>query len=49
MKDSLNEDLYAVTEVNSVTIKGVRESDYGGERFAPTKLEERVFYHIEKR
>lgn len=49
VKDSLNEDLYAVTEINSVTIKGVRESDYGGERFAPTKLEERVVYHIEKR
>lgn len=49
VKDSLNEDLYAVAEINSVTIKGVRESDYGGERFAPTKLEERVVYHIEKR
>lgn len=48
-KDSLNEDFYEVTEVNSVTIKGVRESDYGGERFAPVKLEERVIYHIEKR
>ena len=49
VKDSLNEDFYAVTEVNSVTIKGVRESDYGGDRFAPTKLEERVIFHIEKR
>lgn len=48
-KDSLNEDFYEVTEVNSVTIKGVRESDYGGERFAPVRLEERVIYHIEKR
>lgn len=48
VKDSLNEDFYAVTEVNSVTIKGIRESDYGGERFAPTKLEERVVYHIKK-
>lgn len=48
-KDTLNEDFYAVTEVNSVTIKGVRDSNYGGERFAPTKLEERVVYHIEKR
>lgn len=48
-KDSLNEDFYAVTEINSVTINGIRESDYGGERFAPTKLEERVTYHIEKR
>lgn len=49
VKDSLNEDLYAVIEVNSVTIKGVRESDYGGERFAPVKFEEHVTYHIEKR
>lgn len=49
IKDFLNEDFYAVTEVNSVTLKGVRESDYGGERFAPTKLEERVIYQIEKR
>lgn len=49
VKDSLNEDFYAVTEVNSLTIKGVRESNYGGERFAPAKLEERVVYHIEKR
>lgn len=48
-KDSLNEDFYDVTEINSVTIKGVRESDYGGERFAPAKQEERVVYHIEKR
>lgn len=49
VKDSLNEDFYDVTEINSVTIKGVRYSDYGGERFAPTKQEERVVYHIEKR
>ena len=48
-KDSLNEDFYDVTAINSVTIKGVRESNYGGERFAPTKQEERVVYHIEKR
>ena len=48
-KDSLNEDFYDVTEINSVTIKGVRESNYGGDRFAPTKSEERVVYHIEKR
>ena len=48
-KDSLNEDFYDVTEVNSVTIKGVRESDYGGERFAPAKQKEHVVYHIEKR
>lgn len=48
-KDSLNDGFYDVTEINSVTIKGVRESDYGGERFAPVKLEERVVYHIEKR
>ena len=48
-KDSLNEDFYAVTQVNSVTLKGVRQSGYNGERFAPAKLEERVIYHIEKR
>lgn len=48
-KDFLNEDFYAVTEVNSVTVKGVRQSGYDGERFAPAKLEERVIYHIEKR
>ena len=48
-KDSLNEDFYAVTEVNSVTIKGIRESNYGGERFAPAKMVERVVYHIDKR
>ncbi len=48
-KDSLNEDFYDVTEINSVTIKGVRESYYDGERFAPVKSEERVVYHIEKR
>ena len=48
-KDLLNEDFYDVTEINSVTIKGVRESNYGGERFAPTQSEERVVYHIEKR
>lgn len=49
VKDSLNEGFYDVTEINSVTIKGVRYSDYGGERFAPTKQEERVIYHIENR
>lgn len=48
-KDSLNEDFYDVVEINSVTIRGVRQSDYGGERFAPAILEERVVYHIEKR
>ena len=48
-KDSLNDGFYDVTEINSVTIKGVRESDYVGERFAPVKLEERVVYHIETR
>lgn len=48
-KDALNEDSYDVTEVNSVTLLGVRESNYSGERFAPIKREEKVFYHIEKR
>lgn len=48
-KDALNEDLYDVDEINSVTLLGVRESNYGGERFAPLKQEETVVYHIEKR
>lgn len=48
-KDALNEDLYDVTEINSVTILGVRESNYSGERFAPIKQVEKVIYHIEKR
>lgn len=49
IKDALNEDFYVVTEVNSVTLLGVRESNYSGERFAPIKQEEKVIYHIEKR
>ena len=48
-KDALNEDFYDVAEINSVTILGVRESEYGGEKFAPIKQEEKVIYHIEKR
>lgn len=48
-KDALNEDLYDVAEINSVTLLGVREREYGGERFAPIKQEEKVIYHIEKR
>lgn len=48
-KDALNEDFYDVAEINSVTILGVRKSDYDGERFAPLKQEEKVIYHIEKR
>lgn len=48
-KDALNEDFYDVTEINSVTLLGVRESNYGGERFAPIKQVEKVIYHIEKR
>lgn len=48
-KDALNEDFYDVAEINSVTLLGVRESNYGGERFAPVTQEEKVFYHIEKR
>ena len=48
-KDALNEDFYEVTEINSVTLLGVRESNYGGERFAPMKQMEKVIYHIEKR
>ena len=48
-KDSLNEDFYDVAQINSVTLLAVRESEYGGERFAPLKREEKVVYHIEKR
>ena len=48
-KDALNEEFYGVAEINSVTIMGRRESDYGGERFAPIIQEENVVYHIEKR
>ena len=48
-KDALNEDFYDVAEINSVTLLGVRESEYGEEKFAPIKQEEKVIYHIEKR
>lgn len=48
-KDALNEDFYDVAEINSVTLLGVRESNYDGERFAPIKQEEKVVYHIQKR
>lgn len=48
-KDALNEDFYNVAQINSVTLLGVRESNYGGERFAALKREEKVVYHIEKR
>lgn len=48
-KDALNESFYDVAEINSVTLLGVRESEYGGEKFAPIKQEEKVIYHIEKR
>ena len=48
-KGTLNEDFYDVAEINSVTLLGVRESEYGGENFAPIKQEEKVIYHIEKR
>ena len=48
-KDALNEDFYDVEEINSVTLLGVRESNYGVERFAPIKQVEKVIYHIEKR
>lgn len=49
IKDALKV-LYDVTEVNSVTLLGVRDrSNYSGERFAPMKREEKVIYHIEKR
>lgn len=48
-KDSLNENLYDVAEINSVTLLGVREINYSGKRFAPIKKEEKMIYHIEKR
>lgn len=48
VKDALNV-LYDVVEINSVTLLGVREKNYSGERFAPVKREEKVIYHIEKR
>lgn len=48
-KDALNEDFYNVAQINSVTLLGVRESEYGGEKFAPIKQEEKVVYNIEKR
>lgn len=49
IKDALSYLYDFVTEVNSVTILGIRESNYCGERFAPLKQEEKVIYHIEKR
>ena len=48
-KDALNEDFYDVAEINSVTLLGVRESEYNGENFAPVKQEEKVIHHIKKR
>lgn len=48
-KDALNEDFYNVEEINSVTLLGIRESYYDGERFGPIKQVEKVIYHIEKR
>lgn len=48
-KDALNEEFYDVAQINSVTLLAVRESEYGGEHFAPLKKEEKVVYHIEKR
>lgn len=48
-KDALNEDFYDVAEINSVTLIGVRESNYREAYFAPIKQVEKVIYHIEKR
>lgn len=48
-EEALNEEFYDVAKKNSVTLLGVRESNYSGERFAPIKQEEKVIYHIEKR
>lgn len=46
IKHMLEEDLFDVTEVNSVTLKGEKECDYSGKRI---KFEEHVTYHIEER
>lgn len=48
-KDALNEDFYDVAEINSVTLIGVRESNYSEKHFAPIKQVKKVIYHIEKR
>lgn len=48
-KDALNESLYDVTEINSVTLLGIRENNYSGGRFAPVKQVKKVIFHIEKR
>lgn len=46
IKLMLEEDLFDVTEVNSVTLKGEKECDYSGMLI---KFEEHVTYHIEER
>ena len=46
IKLMLEEDLFDVTEVNSVTLKGEKECDYSG---LLIKFEEHVTYHIEER
>ena len=48
-KESLSEEYYNIKVVNSRTIKGVRESSYRGEQFAPAKLREVITLHIEKK
>lgn len=46
IKLMLDEDLFDVTEVNSVTLKGAKECDYSG---LLIRFEEHVTYHIEER
>lgn len=48
-KEMLKKDLYDVTAVNTVTLKGVRVNRYDTQPFAPVAREERVVYHIKKR
>lgn len=48
-KESWNECNYDIEVINNRTIKGVRESSYNGEQFAPAKVKEVVTLHIEKK
>ena len=47
--DSLKDECYEITTVNSVTFRGVRYTHYDIKGIAPVKLEERIVYHIEWR
>ena len=48
LKAELNEDFFAVTQVNSVTLRASRKGYYYGESSAPRWHEEHLTYHIEK-